>query len=265
MIVRVNSGVVGTSRIKMVIQYDGTMYAGFQRQIGFLSVQEVLEDCLGELLGHRVKVRASGRTDAGVHARGQVIAFNTSSPIPAERIPRALNGLLPDDIIANSAELVDRAFDPVRDAVSKTYCYRIWRKEDLLVFAHRYVLWYPGSLDFGLMVQETADFLGTNDFCNFRNEGSSAKTTVRNVLEAKWVTRDMEDEKDVLWEFWVTADGFLYRMIRLMVGTLIDIGRGYLPQGTVRKALDTGARDQNMKIGRCVPGKGLCLERVQFS
>ena len=83
MIVRVNSGVVGTSRIKMVIQYDGTMYAGFQRQIGFLSVQEVLEDCLGELLGHRVKVRASGRTDAGVHARGQVIAFNTSSPIPA--------------------------------------------------------------------------------------------------------------------------------------------------------------------------------------
>jgi len=256
---------MGTSRIKMVIQYDGTRYAGFQRQAGFLTIQEVLEDRLEELLGHTVKVRASGRTDAGVHARGQVIAFDTSSSIPAERMPRALNGLLPEDIIVNAAHLVSPGFNPMKDAVSKTYCYRIWRKKELLAFAHRYVLWYPGSLDLDLMVQETVEFLGANDFSNFRNQGSSAKTTVRNVSEARWIRRDIEDEKDVLWEFWVTADGFLYRMIRLMVGTLIDVGRGYLPPGTVREALDTGRKNEDVKIGRCVPGKGLCLERVQFS
>ena len=256
---------MGTSRIKMVIQYDGTRYAGFQRQAGSMTIQEVLEDCLEELLGHTVKVRASGRTDAGVHARGQVIAFDTSSSIPAERMPTALNGLLPEDIIVNAAHLVEPGFNPMKDAVSKTYCYRIWRKKELLVFAHRYVLWYPGSLDLDLMVQETVEFLGANDFSNFRNQGSSAKTTVRNVSEARWIRRDIEDEKDVLWEFWVTADGFLYRMIRLMVGTLIDVGRGYLPQGTVREALDTDRKNKDVKIGRCVPGKGLCLERVQFS
>jgi len=252
-------------RIKMVIQYDGTRYAGFQRQSDFLTIQEVLESCLAALLGHNVNVRASGRTDAGVHARGQVVAFSTSSSIPTDRIPKALNSLLPDDIIVNSAETAVPEFDPMRDAVSKTYCYRIWRDKYMSVFAHRYVLWYPGRLDFELMLEEAKEFVGCNDFLNFRNRGSSAKTTVRNVSEAKWVRRDVYEKEDVLWEFWVTADGFLYRMVRRMVGTLIDVGRGHLPKGTVKEALNITDGDRSVKVGECVPGKGLCLEKMQFS
>lgn len=253
------------TRVKLCLQYDGTRYAGFQRQKHVITVQGVLEDALGKLLKHPVTVKAAGRTDAGVHARGQVVAFNTVSPIPPERIPMGLRGLVPEDIIVDSAEEVDPEFDPVKDAVSKTYCYRIWRGDRLPVMAHRYVLWYPGYLDYGLMVEEASEFRGTEDFANFRALGSSARTTVRRVTQAQWVQRDVGGRQGVLWEFWVAADGFLYKMIRLMVGTLLDIGRGYLPPGTVRDALKAAEPGHRIKVGQCVPGKGLCLEKVSFS
>lgn len=253
------------ARVKMEIQYDGTKYAGFQRQKNILTVQEALEDALQKLLKHSVTVRAAGRTDAGVHARGQVIAFDTVSPIPPHRIPKGLIGLLPEDIIVNYAKQVAFDFDPVKDATSKTYCYRIWRSKRLSILAHRYVLWYPGNLDYDLMVREALEFEGTRDFANFRALGSSAKTTVRSVKRARLVRKDLEGQQDVLWEFWITADGFLYRMIRLMVGTLLDIGRGYLPPGTVRAALEAAESKTRFKIGKCAPGKALCLEKVCFS
>jgi len=197
------------TRVRLHLQYDGTQYAGFQRQKDVVTVQGVLEDALGKLLKHPVRVRAAGRTDAGVHARGQVVAFDTVSSIPPDRIPKGLIGLLPDDVIADWAEEVALDFDPVKDAVSKTYCYRIWRGDRLPVMAHRYVLWYPGHLDYRLMEDEAAGFQGTNDFANFRALGSSAKTTVRGVTQATWVQKEVDGQKGVLWEFWVTADGFL--------------------------------------------------------
>lgn len=252
-------------RIKMCIQYDGTRYSGFQRQKDCLTVQGVLEESLERLLGHPVTIRAAGRTDAGVHARGQVVAFDTTASIPPARIPMALRAFLPEDLIASSAAAVPPDFDPVKDAVNKTYCYRIWRLEGLSVLAHRYVFWYPGNLDFELMSKEALEFEGTKDFANFRAQGSSARTTVRQVFEARWARKDVEGHKDALWEFWVTADGFLYKMVRLMAGTLIDIGRGYLPPGTVRGALEAAEEKGKFKIGKCAPGKGLCLEKVRFS
>lgn len=253
------------ARIKLHLQYDGTRYAGFQRQKDMLTVQGVLEDALGKLLRHPVRVKAAGRTDAGVHAKDQVVAFSTVSSIPPERIPRALGGLLPDDIIVDSAQEVSLDFDPLRDAVSKTYCYRIWRGGRLPIMAHRYVFWYPGDLDYRLMAEEASAFVGKHDFANFRALGSSAKTTVRHVTRAEWIQRDIGGQEGVLWEFWVSADGFLYKMIRLMVGTLLDIGRGYLPPGTVRAALEAASSGNRAKVGQCVPGKGLCLEKVSFS
>jgi tRNA pseudouridine38-40 synthase len=257
--------VIQDLRIKMCVQYDGTQYAGFQRQKNHRTVQGVLEDGLENLLRHPVTVRAAGRTDAGVHARGQVIAFNTAASIPPERIPMALRTFLPEDVIVDSARAVAPEFDPLRDAVSKTYCYRIWKSKRPSVLAYRYVLWYPGNLDFESMLQETVEFEGIKDFANFRAQGSSARTTVRHVFEARWVRKDVEGSKDALWEFWVTADGFLYKMLRLMAGTLIDIGRGHLPQGTVRRALEAAEGKKKFRIGKCAPGKGLCLEKVRFS
>jgi tRNA pseudouridine38-40 synthase len=252
-------------RVRLDIQYDGTRYAGFQRQRNARTIQGVLEAALGRLLQHPVTVKAAGRTDAGVHARGQVVAFNTLASIPPENIPKALAGLLPDDIIADRAEEVEPDFDPMRDAVSKTYCYRIWRGERLPVMAHRYVLWYPGRLDYRLMEAEASEFLGRKDFANFRALGSSARTTVRRVTQARWVQKRIDGEEGALWEFWVTADGFLYKMIRLMVGTMLDVGRGYLPPGTVKGALEAAEAGYGFKVGQCLPGKGLCLERVSFS
>ena len=115
-------------RIKATVQYDGTDFLGFQRQAKGRTVQGVLEQALGELLGHPVAVKAAGRTDAGVHARGQVISFVTESSIPAANIPVAVTSFLPPDVIISSADDVDEGFDPQKDAVSKTYCYRIWRE-----------------------------------------------------------------------------------------------------------------------------------------
>ena len=177
-------------RIKMCIQYDGTRYSGFQRQKDCLTVQGVLEESLERLLGHPVTIRAAGRTDAGVHARGQEVAFDTTASIPPARIPMALRAFLPEDLIASSATAVPPDFDPVKDAVNKTYCYRIWRLEGLSVLAHRYVFWYPGNLDFELMSKEALEFEGTKDFANFRAQGSSARTTVRQVFEARWARKD---------------------------------------------------------------------------
>lgn len=249
-------------RLKAVVQYDGTGFAGFQRQPGERTVQSVLEEALQQLLGHPVTVKASGRTDAGVHARGQVIAFTTSSTVPAERLPRALRGLLPADVLLSRAEEVPADFDPQTGAVSKTYCYRLWRLPEQDVFWARYSHWHPWPLDFDLLAAEAAAVVGKHDFLSFRAEGSSAKTTVREVIRAEWVRKEVDGRPDALWEFWVAADGFLYKMVRLLVGTFIDVARGHLPAGTVRRALlDPGG----VAIGACAPGKGLCLEAVSYS
>lgn len=242
-------------RIKAIVQYDGTGYSGFQRQKNAMSVQEKLEGALSRLLKHKVVVRAAGRTDKGVHARGQVIVFDTFSTIPAEVFPDALIGYLPEDISVVDTQAVPMSFDPMKDSVSKTYCYRIWRNRAQDIFWKRFTTWYCGELDFEAMVNESARFLGEHDFSNFSVKSSSVKTTVRKVLDARW------EKGDDLWEFYITGSGFLYKMVRLIAGTLIDVGRGRFPQGTVENAL----KEFPHQVGKCASPKGLCLEEVQFS
>lgn len=247
-------------RIKATVQYDGTDFLGFQRQAKGRTVQGVLEQALGEFLGHPVAVKAAGRTDAGVHARGQVISFETESSIPAANIPVAVTSFLPPDVIISSADDVDEGFDPQKDAVSKTYCYRIWRGETPDVLWARYTHWWPEPLDLGLMQEEASWLVGRHDFASLRATGSSAVTTVREVMKVQWV-RKPEGSLGEMWEFWITGDGFLYKMVRLIVGTLIDVGRGKLPKGTVKRLLEEPGSG---RAGHCAPGKGLCLEEVAY-
>lgn len=249
-------------RIKAKVQYDGTGFLGFQRQSRGRTVQGVLEESLSRVLGEKIVVKAAGRTDAGVHARGQVISFVTASSIPADRIPLSTRGMLPDDVAIVEAEEVPLSFDPQKDAVRKTYCYRVWRGTFPDLFWSRYSYAYPGDLDFSALQEEAASLLGTHDFRSFMATGSSAKTTVRRVTRAEWVRKRVDDAGQELWEFWISADGFLYRMVRLIVGTLIDVARGRLERGVVRRALECPGL---VEIGPCVPGKGLCLEEVIFT
>lgn len=248
-------------KIKMVIGYDGTDFAGFQRQKELRTVQRVLEESIEKLTGEKVRVKGAGRTDRGVHARGQVIAFDTRSTIPGDRFAEALRPIVPQDIIVVSSQEVSDDFDPVADALDKTYCYRIWRGDVEHLFLRRYSLWLREPLDFNLIVDETKHIEGKRDFKNLRATGSSAKTTVRTVKSARWVQKSVSGQENALWEFWITADGFLYKMVRMIVGTLIDEARGFLPEGTLRKALES---PEKVRVGKTVPGKGLCLEEVRF-
>lgn len=246
-------------RLKARVQYDGTCFAGFQRQKTDRTVQGVLEDCLGSLVGHRVVVRASGRTDSGVHARGQVISFVTDNPIPAERLPVALGPMLPRDVLVDRCEEVPASFDPLRDAVRKTYCYRVWRGPYEDLFWSRYTYPYRDFLEWDLMVSEASALVGKHDFRGLRAEGSSALTTAREVFQARWVRN--RTPRGELWEFFITSDGFLYKMVRLTVGTILDVGRGHFPPGRIEELL-LGKSEER---GPCLPGTGLCLEEVAFS
>ena len=252
----------GKRFIKAVIQYDGTSYCGFQYQPELPTIQGVVEDALTKMLGHKVRIKGAGRTDAGVHAKGQVISFSTCIPIPTHKIPIAAASFLPEDIFMVEALDVDRGFDPVRDTVSKTYCYRILRTPHPMIMCSRFSLWYPGNLDFCAMVSESECIKGRHDFKNYMASGSGVTSTVREVLEVNWTKKDVDGIKDAMWEFRITADGFLYKMVRLLVGSILDVGRGHLPRGWLKNALNSPARLQKRT---CVPGKGLCLEEVNFS
>ncbi|HHY35386.1 MAG TPA: tRNA pseudouridine(38-40) synthase TruA [Firmicutes bacterium] len=255
-------------RIAAVVQYDGSRYAGFQRQAGDVTVQGEIEAALMKLLGHPVKVSGAGRTDAGVHARGQVIAFDTQVPIPAERLTRAIEGFLPSDISFVKAWEVERDFSPRKRAAWKTYCYRLWRLEYRSPLWGRYAYWYPGELQYDLMVEETKLIPGRQNFKAFRATGSSVQSTVRTVRDAYWRTREADGRDGAIWEFWITADGFLYKMVRLLVGTVLEVGRGKLPPGTVGLLLadpEEVERIRSIRRGQALPGYGLCLEEVILS
>ncbi len=250
----------GHRRFKTTVQYDGTGFYGFQRQAKGRTVQQVLESALGAYLGHKVTIRGAGRTDSGVHAKGQVISFVSETKTPTNRIHLGLLEFLPKDVLVGMCEEVPISFDPLKEAKEKTYCYRFSRgfKGDIMM--SRYSVAFYGHLDFDLMQDESKYILGRHDFHNFRAKGSSSLTTVRNVFRAEWVKKDPGPRE--IWEFWVSGDGFLYKMVRLIAGTLIDVGRGRFCQGKIREALISPG---NVQIGKCLPGKGLCLEEIKFS
>jgi len=241
--------------IKIVLEYDGTNYHGFQRQRGEVTIQEVIEDALSRLTSEDIKVNAAGRTDAGVHAIGQVVNFKTSVRIPGDRFAPALNSMLPRDVVVVGSEEVDKAFHARFDAKSKLYRYTILNRKYPSALLRNHAYFYPYELQVERMNEACKCIVGTHDFRSFCAAGSSVKSFVRTV-EHVGCTR-----QDGLIVIDVQADGFLYNMVRIIAGTLIEVGRGKLSPDDVREIL--GARDRNL-AGPTAPASGLCLIKVSY-
>ena len=241
--------------LKLTVQYDGTDLAGFQRQPGPKTVQGELEANLARIVGHTVQVTGAGRTDAGVHARGQVCSVQVTASIPTDRVPRAFNGLLPDDIAVASAEEVPEAFNARRDARGKVYRYTILNRRVPSPFLRRFVWHVPRPLDVGAMAEAGAALVGEHDFASFCAAGSSAQTTVRELRRVE-CARSAD-----LVLVTLEASGFLYNMARIIVGTLAQVGLGKIPPGRVAEIREAADRTA---AGPTAPAAGLCLERVDY-
>jgi tRNA pseudouridine38-40 synthase len=253
--------------IKLTIAYDGTGYAGWQRQTrrrksgtpaasALPTIQEALEHALESVLRHPVQVIGSGRTDAGAHAAAQIAHLKTSSRIPASQLARALNHLLPETIAVTAAADAPSSFHARRAAVSKLYRYRIYTGRVVPPFIRRYVHHARSRLNIRLMREELRGLEGVHDFRGFARAGHGRATTRRAILRARLRRSDDELYLDIL------GDGFLHAMVRSIAGTLIDVGRGRLPGGTVRKILRTGDR---RLAGTTAPAHGLILLSVQYA
>ncbi|MCL2617490.1 MAG: tRNA pseudouridine(38-40) synthase TruA [Defluviitaleaceae bacterium] len=243
--------------VLLTIQYDGTDYSGWQRQSNTPhTVQEVLENALERRLGAFRVITAAGRTDAGVHALAMPCAFVCDNlRIPLDRLPLALNSLLPPDIRVMSARRVGDGFCPIIDATSKTYRYEIDNSPCSDVFARRYAWQIRRELDTAAMRQAAAHFVGTHDFMAFCASGGSAATSVRTIFEIN--LRETANRVSIS----VTGSGFLYNMVRIIAGTLADVGLGKLPQERIPAILLS--RDRK-KAGQTAPANGLTMVGVVY-
>ncbi|WP_203364228.1 tRNA pseudouridine(38-40) synthase TruA [Bacillus sp. REN10] len=244
------------NRIKCTISYDGALFFGYQVQPNGRTVQEELEKVLKKMhKGRDVKVTASGRTDAGVHAVGQVIHFDTPLMLPAERWPVALNSQLPGDISVLTAEIVPESFHARFSAVGKEYRYKIYQEPFRSPFKRFYAHHCPFHLNLESMRQAATHLIGTHDFTSF----CSAKTEVQDkVREVKEITIQQRDHEI---ELTFVGNGFLYNMVRIMTGTLMDVGRGRLTPDEVKKILEAKDRGQ---AGKTAPAEGLYLWQVFY-
>lgn len=244
------------SRIRAIVQYIGTNYSGFQSQPNAISVQSVLEKTLSGFLGEDITITASGRTDAGVHALAQTIHFDIVRDFPIERLPYALERLLPEDIAILSAEKTTDDFHARYDCISKTYeYYAVISRVKLPIYTDRaYICDY--DLDIERMRRAASDMTGKRDYSAFMASGSNVMNTVREVTEFT-----IEEITNNVIRFRVSADGFLYNMVRNMVGTLIDVGRGKIPVEDVKGIIKTGDR---RNAGATAPACGLYLVRAVY-
>jgi len=242
-------------RIKLVVEYDGTDFHGFQRQPGRRTVDQVLEEAIFQVTREEVQVIGSGRTDAGVHALGQVVAFDSRMVIPPARYCQAINTFLPPDVRILCSEEAAPDFHPRYHARSKTYRYLVYRVSEGYTFHRRYAYQYTRSLDLPRLQEAARHIAGKHDFRGFMASGSDVQDTVRTVHR-------FTIEEDLPWlKFEITGDGFLYRMVRNLVGTLIEIARGAMTIEQMQEVLRTGDRT---KAGPTAPARGLYLVRVDY-
>ena len=243
-------------RIKLTVSYDGSEFCGWQRQKNGVSVQETLENALYSLTGEKIKATASGRTDAGVHAAGQVVHFDTQSKIPPPKFYKALNVLLPDSVKVLKSEEAPQSFNAVKSAKKKTYRYSLYNSEVPLPLKERYAYRIFGNFDVEKMKAAASVIEGTHDFKCFSATGGSVKTTTRTVYNITV----QENGEDI--EVTVTGNGFLYNMVRIIAGTLIAAGQGDITETDIKKAFETNARNL---LGKTLPAKGLCLLNVEYT
>jgi len=242
--------------IKLTLAYDGSRFHGWQRQKNGLTIQEILEEKIAIMTQEPTCVLGSGRTDAGVHARAQVCHFRTHSTIPCDGFEKGLNSLLPEDIRVRRAEVVPAAFHARYSATSKVYAYQILHQPEADVFLRNTTWHVPGPLDLEAMRRCLAQIEGEHDFSSFRSTGSTNRNPVRQVLHAGLHGPD----RGIL-ILTLEANGFLRHMVRNIVGTLVDVGRGRIPEEAFPGIL--GARDRQ-KAGVKAPPGGLFLMAVRY-
>lgn len=241
--------------IKLILEYDGTNYLGWQKQKIGTTIQGTLEEAIADLTNEDIEVTGSSRTDAGVHARGFVANFKTNSRIPADKFREAINHKLPDDIVILKSEEVEVEFHARYNAKGKTYSYSILNREVPSAINRNYLYHLKKKLDVEAMKEACKYFIGTYDFAAFKTSGSSVKTTVRTITELY-----IEEEDNII-KIYVTGDGFLYNMVRIIVGTLIMVGSNKINSNEIKNIIDSKQRE---KAGICVPATGLVLEKVYY-
>ena len=244
-----------TRRIQLIVEYDGTNYAGWQRQANALTVQQVIEERLAKLTRAKVVLHGASRTDAGVHALGQSAHFDTESPIPGEKFAFALNTMLPPDVRIRASREVPDTFHARFSTKGKRYRYLIYDSRHagaLNRFTHAHVI-YP--LDAALMHAEAQALTGTHDFAAFAASGSVVKDTVRTIYAAR--VERVDDSVRLT----IEGSGFLYNMVRIIAGTLIGVGSGKLAPGAFERALKSGSR---LDLGVTAPAHGLTLMEVFY-
>ena len=262
--------------LKLTIAYDGTNYAGWQRQTNGIGIQQVLEDEIAAITGAHRPLNAAGRTDAGVHAAAQVASITIDHPIPADELLRALNARLKaGDIRIRSIDEMPDRWDARIFAKAKTYRYAIWNGAPPSPFL-RHVVWHvPQALDVDRMQRATAALIGEHDFVVFQGRGSDVLTTIRRVLSAEIVEMNMHTDQPIalspldnaaadggrLLRFEISGTGFLRHMVRTIVGTLVDIGRGNMEVEDMRAIID--AKDR-ARTGQTAPAHGLMLWKVTY-
>ncbi len=253
-------------KIRLLIEYDGTNYQGWQIQRQGLTLQGLIEDRIFKVTGERTRLIGAGRTDAGVHALGQVAAFMTGSYLEAKVLQRALNAMLPEDVRVLDAAVVDEAFHPRYSAVSKSYFYLIANTDISSVFLHRYTWRVKYPLDIDSMRKAGRLLVGRHDFSSFRGAGCGAKNTFREIFfldierlgSMDFMTARIEGN---FMKVRIAANAFLRHMVRNIVGTIVEAGRGRMSPHAVAEILEL--KDRRLS-GPTAPAKGLFLERIIY-
>ena len=244
-------------RLKCIIHYDGSQFSGFQIQPEKRTVQGVLERALKKMhKGEEVRIQASGRTDTGVHSFGQTIHFDSPFQIPVKNWKIALNTLLPDDLFVQHAEIVPEGFHARYDVLEKEYRYYVWHQKERDVFKRNYYYQFPYKLNIEAMKAACRYLEGAHDFTTF----SSAKATIKGSRERTLYQASCEKRGEEI-EFIFRGDGFLYNMVRIIVGVLLDIGQGKREPADIPGLM--AAKDRRL-VGETVPPQGLYLWRVKY-
>lgn len=241
--------------ILLQIEYDGTQYAGWQVQPNGLTVQEVVEAALAQLLGQQVRIHSSGRTDAGVHAKGMMAHFQTDANLPLKAFREGVNRFLPQDVVIRSAEEKEAGFHARYAAKGKWYRYTIYQSKIRSPLYARTAWHLRNSLDIEKMQAAASDLVGKHDFQAFRSSSCVAQTTIREIFEVEIVS-----EGDFVYLDFRGA-GFLKNMVRMLVGTLVEVGQGRRPVDDVKKLLQ---KHHELSSGATAPAHGLCLQKVWY-
>lgn len=241
--------------IKLTISYDGTNYSGWQLQKNGKTIQGEIEQAIEKVFGKKCRIFGTSRTDAGVHALAQVAHFKTHSTVPVEKICPALNAILPRDIAVVHAEEMPQKFHSQFDAKSKLYAYHILNSHHRDPFSQKHSWRIPYKLNIPLMRKEAAFLVGLHDFKSFQASDKRERSSVRKIFYINIKKRKSSIVIDI------EADGFLYNMVRNIVGTMVEVGRGYLPSGSISKILKNKDRTT---AGPTAPAKGLFLIEVKY-